>query len=164
MQTEQHAMRIRNYRFEDSDACLAVFDSNVPEYFLSSERKAFSQFLKGPDFLPPRLREHPGSEARFYVVEDKDEIVGCGGWYLDDTVAGLSWGMVDRSRHRQGLGRLLLEVRLKTIREDGRARSVRVRTTPSVQGFFEHFDFRFVRAGVKGIVDEVPLVELLLAL
>ena len=153
-------MRIRQFRPADRAACLALFDSNVPEYFQTTERHAFETFLDSPDLLPPRLREHRGPLGRFYVVENDEGIVGCGGWYFDGNVAGLSWGIVRRSLHRRGLGRFLLEERLKDIRAGGRASSARVRTVPSVQGFFEHADFRVVREGVKGIVDEVPLMEL----
>ena len=49
---------------------------------------------------------------------------------------------------------------MKAIRKDGRAQTVRVRTIPSVQGFFEHADFKGVRERVAGVVAGVPLVEL----
>jgi len=68
---------------------------------------------------------------------------------------------VHRSRHREGIGRFLLDARLEAIRAHGRATHVRVRTTPSVQGFYERAMFQVVVGGnTKGMVDEVPLVEL----
>lgn len=145
-------MRIRDFNESDRVACLAVFDSNVPTHFLASEREAFAKFLLAP-------------MGRFYVLEnDRREIVGCGGWYVDGVVAGLSWGMVDRKEHGRGHGRYLLQERLRAIREDGRARTARVRTTPSVQGFFERQRFKVAGGGVMGVVPEVSLVELTLAL
>jgi hypothetical protein len=41
--------------------------------------------------------------------------------------AALTWGMVRRDQHRKGIGRLLLHHRLNAIREDGRAKIVRIR-------------------------------------
>lgn len=157
-------VEIRDYQPSDRDACLAVFDSNVPAFFHAAERDAYVAFLESPDFLPPRLRDLHAPRGRLYVVEDGGVVVGCGGWYLDGTVANLSWGTIDRSHHGRGFGRLLLVKRLAAIRADGRASTVRVRTTPSVQGFFEAASFKVVRAGTKGLVDEVPLVELVLKL
>ena len=145
-------MRIRDFREYDRAACLALFDSNVPAYFLTDERDAFADFLTSP-------------MGRFYVVEDdQTNVVGCGGWYIDGSVAGLSWGMIDRRLHGRGHGRFLLQQRLRAIREDGRAQTARVRTTPSVQGFFEHKQFKVIRDGLKGAAPEGRLVELTLAL
>jgi GNAT superfamily N-acetyltransferase len=145
-------MRTREFRPTDRTACLALFDSNVPEYFHAAERVPFLEFLESPG-------------GPFRVVEmDPHGVVGCGGWYVDGAVAGLTWGIVGRANHGRGLGRFLLQERLQAIRADGRASLVRVRTTPSVQGFFEHAGFSVVREGVAGVVDEMPLVEMMLRL
>src|SRR5579872_6268124 len=144
-------MKIRDFHESDRVACFALFDSNVPTHFLASEREAFANFLHAP-------------VGHFYVLEDDHcEIVGCGGWYVDGLVAGLSWGIVDRKEHGRGYGRYLLQERLRAIRADGRARTARVRTTPSVQGFFEHEGFKVVDR-FTGMVPDVSLVELILAL
>ena len=37
----KHGVDIRPYAPADLDACLAVFDTNRPRYFISSERPAF---------------------------------------------------------------------------------------------------------------------------
>ncbi len=38
------SFRIRPFAADDKDACLALFDSNVPRYFDSSERPDFADF------------------------------------------------------------------------------------------------------------------------
>jgi hypothetical protein len=48
------------------------------------------------------------------------------------------------------------------IRQNEHVKSVRVRTTPSVQGFFLRAGFKVVAESVTGVVDEMPLVELIL--
>lgn len=144
-------MRLRDYSPSDRSACLAVFESNVPDYFDASEGPAFVNFLNAPGL--------------YYVVESAaGEIVGCGGWYLDGDVAGLSWGIVNRAKHRRGFGKFLLAERLNAIRSDGRALRVRVRTIPAVQGFFERVGFRVAQAVIDGVAAGVPLVELSLDL
>jgi ribosomal protein S18 acetylase RimI-like enzyme len=49
--------------------------------------------------------------------------------------------MVHVDDQRRGLGRALLRYRLDRLREDGRATSVRLHTTPAVSGFFERAGF-----------------------
>jgi hypothetical protein len=49
-------VKIRNFHLADQGACLAVFDSNVPDFFLASERQSFSTFLSSADFLRLPLR------------------------------------------------------------------------------------------------------------
>jgi ribosomal protein S18 acetylase RimI-like enzyme len=145
-------MPLRAYHPADRAACLALFDSNIPDYFLASERPAFAAFLEQP-------------AGSFYVVESEPNgIVACGGWYVDGKIAGLVWGIVHRAHQRAGLGKMLLEERLRLIRADRRATQARVRTTAAVQGFFERAGFKVARPHLPGVVAEVPLVELVLEL
>jgi|SRR5450631_781356 len=154
-------LRIRDFKPADREACLAVFDSNTPEYYHPSERAMFAAFVDSGHYLPARLYKLGGPAGHLYVVETGGELVACGGWYLDGALANLSFGTVHRSRHRQGIGRVLLEARLEAIRVDRRAAGVRIRTTPSVQGFYERALFEVVVGGnTRGMVAEVPLVEL----
>jgi hypothetical protein len=154
-------LKLRDFSNADREACLAVFDSNTPEYYHPAERRAFAAFLDSGHYLPPRLHDLGAPPGQLYVVESRGQCVACGGWYLEGTVANLSFGTVHRSRHREGIGRFLLDARLGAISRDGRATAVRVRTTPAVQRFYEHVMFQVVVGGnTRGLVDEVPLVEL----
>jgi hypothetical protein len=65
-------MRVREYTTGDRDACLAVFDSNVPRFFTPAEREEYAAFLDAP--LP----------GPYLVVEDEaGVVVGCGGYALE---------------------------------------------------------------------------------
>ncbi|HEX2080597.1 MAG TPA: GNAT family N-acetyltransferase [Longimicrobium sp.] len=124
-------MRVREYTRADRDACLAVFDSNVPAYFVAAEREAFAAFLDG---LP----------GPYLVVEDgAGAIVGCGGYAIapETRTADLCWGMVARGRHGTGLGRLLLDARLDGIRADPRVDAVALNTSQHTRGFYERRGF-----------------------
>ena len=158
-------LRLSDFQPADRDACLAAFDSNTPEYYHPSERAMFAAFVDSGHYLPARLHKLGGPAGHLYVVETGGELVACGGWYLDGALANLTFGMVHRSRQGQGIGTFLLEARLKAVRENGFAAIARIRTTPSVQGFYERALFKVVVGGnTRGLVDEVPLVELRRAL
>lgn len=123
--------RLRDYAAHDRDGCLAVFDSNVPAYFMTAERDAFAAFL---DELP----------GPYLVLTDAGaRIVACGGYAVvpGTGVADLCWGMVDQQRHRTGLGRALTEARLRRIRADGNAHEIALNTSQLTQAFYERMGF-----------------------
>ena len=85
----------RDFVPKDRDACLAVFDSNVPTYLAPEERVEFFEFL---DDVNDR-------DCRYLVLVQDGSVVACGGLYIEphEHTAALSWGMVDRTLHRQRL-------------------------------------------------------------
>lgn len=123
---------VRAWRPDDRPQCLALFDGNVPDYFAPKECADFIAFLD--DLRGPYL-----------VIEDAaGNVVACGGFQTDDrdeSVVVLCWGMVDRRRHRAGLGRRLLQVRLDLITASGLFTTVTIETTPFSRGFFERAGF-----------------------
>lgn len=124
-------MDIRPYAPRDLAACLALFDSNLGRFFAPEERADFELFLQSP----------PG---HYLVMEHEGEVVGCGGYAFDDTgeTASLTWGIIRRDLHGNGLGRFLLMYRLREIGKRGTVSRVRLITTPNVCGFFEKQGFR----------------------
>lgn len=131
---------IRLYTPADRAACLALFDSNVPEFFLPRERAEFEEWLHKPF--------DSGEDGEYFVLEDAGRVVACGGVWLsphnDACAAGLSWGMVARDAHRRGYGSTLLRFRLERLRELG-ARGVHLDTSQHSAPFFARFGFREVR-------------------
>src|SRR5205085_3798049 len=120
-------------------ACLALSDSNVPDFFAASERTEYSTFL---DDLPcPYLvLSSPG-----------DGVIAGGGYYMTEepNLGGLAWGVVTRACQRRGVGTELLQLRLTRLRASG-VDTVRVRTSPRSQPFFERSGFRLVRVVPQG--------------
>jgi len=124
-------MRVHNYTPDDLTACLAIFDSNVPEFFIPAEREAFASFLAA---LP----------GPYLLIEDQaGTVVACGGYAvaLGTATADLCWGMVTRTRHKSGLGRLLLLARLERIKADPAVQNVALNTSQHTRGFYEHMGF-----------------------
>lgn len=122
---------MRPYRPADRDACLRIFDSNVPDYFLASDRDDFERFL---DAIP-------GKPVRYFVIDD----VACGGIWIDELYdARMCWGMVHRTHHRTGLGKRLLRARLAEAKMAG-AKTASLATVRAVEGFFVKEGFTLVR-------------------
>ena len=66
---------IRNYRVEDKQVCLAIFDSSVPDYFDISEREELEHFLDEP--IGP-----------YFVLEQDGQVIGGGGFRTEDSRTG----------------------------------------------------------------------------
>jgi len=100
-------MKIKEYTAADKAACLAIFDSNMPQYFMPEERQQFEDWL-----------DKEGREV-YYVLIDNDEIVACGGIYEDTELklVGQAWGMVLNSLHKKGYGKALTLHRIKEMDE-----------------------------------------------
>lgn len=117
-------MIFANYTPEHHKAgCLAAFDSNVPHYFDTSERQDFETFLD--------------QEAGDYVVMLEDnKVIGCGGVALNNDEAVLCWGLLHADWHGRGLGRALLEQRLKMAEAMPQARRIVCATSQHTEAFY----------------------------
>lgn len=142
----------RTYRSDDRAACLAVFASNVPQYFHAGEAQDFEVFLKL-------------EAAHYLVVLDGDDIVGCGGFSLseDGRQASLCWGMIRRDQHGQRLGERLLQARLEAIATTAAA-SVRLSTSQHTAGFYRRYGFEVLAVQPDGLAPGLDAVEMRLSL
>lgn len=146
--------RLRDYGPTDRDACLDVFESNVPRWFRRAERREFATFLDAP----------PGP---YLVVEAADgPVVGCGGWArrAGTTTVDLCWDMIARPLHGEGLGRLLVEERLRRIRLDPTVREIALNTSQLTVGFYETFGFAVERVEPDGYAPGLDRCDMRLVL
>jgi GNAT superfamily N-acetyltransferase len=137
--TERQNYHARDFVFSDRSACLAIFDGNCPPYFALEERVLFDDFLAAPPC------------PYVVLVDDLGVIVGCGGF---DTNAGegnasLCWGMVARELHGQGVGQILLELRLERIAQYGIS-EVLIETSQHTARFFQKSGFNTVAVTPDG--------------
>ena len=134
---------------------LALFDSNVPEFFAAEERKDFIEFLE----------DLPGP---YFVLETSaGEAVGCGGFATKDndlTTVVLCWGMIRADLHRVGLGRKLLTERLAAIAAEPCHRRVTIETTQHSRGFFARHGFVRTEHVVDGFAPGHDLVKMAMEL
>lgn len=143
-------MEVRQYTAADGNSCLAVFDSNRPDYFAGGERERFEKFLAEPD-------------SPYFVMEHESAVVGCGGFAVSGNSARLTWGMIRRQLHRRGLGRFLLLYRLREISRSGvEVETVGLDTTPLAAPFFLSQGFRVASTTPDGYgpgLDRMEMVK-----
>ena len=143
-------LQIRDYAAADRPSCLAIFDSNVPDSFTAPERLEFEAFLD--DLLGPY----------FVVTDESGSVVACGGYAVEPgtTRADLCWGMVLRGRQREGLGRVLTQLRLNRIVADDRVTEVALRTSHLTLSFYERFGFVVESVVPDGIASGQDLCQM----
>ncbi|MGQ2991645.1 MAG: GNAT family N-acetyltransferase [Brevundimonas sp.] len=140
---------VRPYEPGDRDACLDLFDSNVPVFFDVSEREGFAEFL---------------DEMRwpYQVIVRDGRIVACGGHAVeaDGVTAALCWGMVDGRLHGEGLGRRLTEARLAAARAVRGVTAVRLDTSQHTEGFYRRFGFTVEAVTTDGFSPGIDKYEM----
>ncbi len=128
---------VRAFDPQDLDPCLAIFDSNCPQFFAADEREKFVHYLIH-ECLP------------YYVVIDGiSRMVACGGFLVENKVAELTWGMADRSFHGRGIGLLLFKFRLEQIRK-ARAIALKMDTSQHSLGFYLKLGFQIENKAADG--------------
>jgi len=137
-------MDLRPYLPSDRDACLAIFDSNAPQFPALGDRSEFERFLDQ-------------SGNRYFVMEHEGATIGCGGYQVapEPGVASLVWGLVSRDQQRQGLGRFLLMYRLREIGKLNGIERVLADVPAATERFFASQGFKM--AGSRG--DRVEMVK-----
>jgi N-acetylglutamate synthase-like GNAT family acetyltransferase len=127
--------RFRPYQASDKGACLKVFESNMPKYFLPAEKEKFSAYL---DELP----------QDYLLVEDDSRQVIAGGGYalgLDGGAATLCWGMVHKDWHGHGIGQFMLWNRLSKLAQIPKMKLIRLDATQHSVEFFMKKGFKTYR-------------------
>ncbi|MBI0476473.1 GNAT family N-acetyltransferase [Sphingomonas sp. MA1305] len=142
---------VRAYDPADRAAVLAIFDSNLPEYFGAGDREWLEETLDDPD-------------GPAFVVTVDGAAAAFGGYELWEhyNKALLYWGMASRRFHRAGLGRLLLFARLAHAAQaaEPATRWVTVDTSPRVAPFFERCGFETTAVWPQGYRSGMTMHEL----
>ena len=123
-------MQIVRYKNDHKEDCIQVFLSNADTYFAEWEREEFE------NYLTTTASEHP-----FFVILDTNKVIGCGGYEYLDGAAGLTWGMIDKARHKKSYGKALLTYRMDDIKEKHGEIPIRIDTSQHASGFFKKFGF-----------------------
>jgi predicted GNAT family N-acyltransferase len=147
-------LHLRPYRESDREACLGIFESNVPTFFAPSEAADFAEFLEDE------------VDENYFVVEDEaTQLVGCGGVFLRGDCAGFCWGMVEHNRHRRGIGTFLLVARLEHLRRSyPHVSTVQLDTSQHSRGFFARFGFVTTRVTPNAYAPGLDRVDMVLHL
>lgn len=135
-----YPMVIRPYTPADKQACIDAFNSNVPKFFALAEVPDFEQWL---DEQESRIAAERNSNEQYYVAELDNNIVGCGGYFIDPEKqkAIMTWGLVHHSLHKQGLGKELFLYRLAVIKSVCPDCTVTLDTSQHSYPFFQKLGF-----------------------
>lgn len=126
---------LRPYQPSDFAACVRVFESTIPKFFLKPEQAGFERFLN----------EHGHKDYWVLCEEPTGKILGCGGIAVRDSGQGdLCFGLIDSQYHRQGLGALLTSFRLAKLVRDPATRYLALHTSQHTIGFYSKFGFQLV--------------------
>lgn len=123
-------IHIREYNQSDAGSILALFRLNTPKFFSQSEEQDLIEYL--------------GYHIdHYYVVEDKQRIIGCGGinFSEDMTSVRISWDIIHPDYQGKGVGSLLVRHRLEKIKEYPRIKTIIVRTSQVAYRFYEKQGF-----------------------
>lgn len=102
-------INIEVYKPKHKASCLAIFKSNMPQYFLQEEFNDFDEWL-----------DKEALNERYFVCLQQNQVVACGGYFYDEErkKAGLSWGMVEQKLHGTGIGTQLTLFRIQKMRTE----------------------------------------------
>lgn len=107
---------------------------STPAFFSPEEEKSFVYYLSH-------------EIEQYFVVKVGGEIVGCGGINFDDngSTGKISWDIIHPDYHGKGYGTLLLQHRLKILKQTPGVNKIIVRTSQHAWKFYEKNGFHLVK-------------------
>lgn len=125
-------LSIEIYQAKYKAACLDVFKSNMPQYFLLEELNDFDKWLDEKALNEP-----------YFVCLQNNQVVACGGYFYDNErqKAGLSWGMVTATLHKTGIGTQLTTFRIQKMKIDFPNATYMIDTSQHTAAFYQKMGF-----------------------
>ena len=144
-------MRIKPYKQKYFDNCVDIIESNTPKYILHIEHLAFKNYL---------LKKN----KTYFVLFNGFNLVACGGYGINDsqTKADLSWGLVHRKHHSQGIGSYLLRFRIENIKKKYPSVNIHLDTSQHTYKFFERFGFKVRKISKDGYGEGLDMYDMIL--
>jgi len=124
-------MKIKAYSQNNFGQCIELFLSNRDKYFADYELEEYKSFLSEAAYT-----------KSYFVLIEKDEVIGCGGYIKENGEIILTWGMIRRDLHKRGYGKALTTFRVKAIREKYPNTPIIINTAQFTKGFYEKQGFR----------------------
>ncbi|WP_242693310.1 GNAT family N-acetyltransferase [Sabulibacter ruber] len=124
---------IREYQKEDQPVILELLRLNTPAYFSPEEEQDLIHYLNN-------------EIERYFVLEYDGNVVGSGGInFSEDQATGkISWDILHPTYQGKGLGSLLLNHRIDTLKNLPQIRTISVRTSQLVYRFYEKQGFQLL--------------------
>lgn len=159
-------MTIRNYKPEDKERCLEIFNSNCPLYFDQSEYAMFENWLDhqtGNEVMYSSPTYSNSEYDAYDVIEIPESgIVGCGGFYIvkDLKEARLAWGMIHADFHKKGYGTALFNHRRELIQKNWPQHTITLGTSQHSYAFYKKMGMsvtQTIRAGYGPDLDRYDM-------
>lgn len=141
-------MNILPYTLAHREACLAIFDSNRPKFFAESERPQFIGWLDNH------------TTTNYFVMEENDEIIACGGVWQEKEAAGLSWGMVHSAFHGKGFGKAFTQYRVNKMLALFPGKTYTIETSQHTVPFYEKMGFRTEKVTKDGFAPGIDKYDM----
>lgn len=119
---------IRPYSKEDKSQVLGIMAECIPTYFAPEELPELEYYL-----------EH--EIEQYFVAEIDGKIIAAGGINTEGVVGKISWDFIKPAHHGKGIGKSLLEHRVKILRDMPNVSCIRVRTSQVAYKFYERNGF-----------------------
>ena len=150
-------MKVRAYQASDKTICRSMFVSNMPRFFAPHELPDFEQWLDRRVF--PAL-----AHDQYFVMEDKGEVVGCGGYYFDPqrNMVRFTWGFINNALHRRGYGRFFMHYRMQHAANAFPDATLAMDTTQHSWPFFQKMGFECLSVLKDGYCAGMDRYELIL--
>ena len=123
--------KIREYKSSDKPLLIELLRLNIPKYFAESEVDDLEHYLDN-------------EVEKYFVVETKDKIIGAGGinFSYNNREGRISWDFIHPKFQGQGIGKKLLNHRIKLLKTMDSIEKITVRTSESAHKFYEKNGFQ----------------------
>lgn len=124
---------IREYNSHDKEAVLNIFKLNTPKYFSLEEENEIVYYLEN-------------EIEQYFVVEIDGKVVGSGGinFSKGKTTGIISWDILHPDFQGKSLGSLLLNYRLKKLKQFEEIQKITVRTSQLSYKFYQKLGFKLI--------------------
>jgi len=121
---------VKPYTPKNKEQVLALLKANTPEFFAPEEQKDLE------DYLNNELED-------YFVVLENNVIIGSGGinYFPDNKEARISWDIIAPNAQGKGIGKQLMQHRIKHINKNPNIDIIVVRTTQLVYPFYAKMGF-----------------------
>lgn len=161
-------MTVREYKHQDKERCVEIFQSNCPQFFDKDELPLFKNWLdrlasENNAYKSPTYTNN--EKDVYYVVEASEAgIVACGGFYIikDSNEGRLAWGMVHANFHRQGYGTTLYNYRKESINRNWPNHTLVLGTSQHTYSFYEKMGMTttaILKSGYGPSLDKYDMIQ-----